>query len=406
MKPSHLLCAVLAAIAPTAYAYDIQDVCAALDSASPYHASAVYEVLLPQYEDPVRYNVELNSVVTPGDTLSRCDYLIDWSMRAPGGESRGFNAYTGGHHYRFRDKRMQEYHADADPTPFAPQGRLEAGVQRQAQFVQLLPQYVAARLREIAADSCSSYTVRQGRDGRTVVVEGSQSYQGVEALGFRYEFSLADGLSEAIGTEKLLTAPLALFMGGFLIAWAVRNAHAKKYGLTRPTLTLRQSLCYLPLVLLSTASLWSGVSMQLSAVETALYILSMIGVGITEEIIFRGLLFRALARDNLKTAVIVSSVTFGVGHIVNLLSGAPLLSTLLQIVYASAAGLLFTVILLKSGSLLPCILSHCVINSLSAFSVTASPAHELIVAAAMTALSVLYAVWILRQPPKASPENP
>lgn len=194
MKPSHLLCAVLAAIAPTAYAYDIQDVCAALDSASPYHASAVYEVLLPQYEDPVRYNVELNAVVTPDDTLSRCDYLIDWSMRAPGGESRGFNAYTGGHHYRFRDKRMQEYHADADPTPFAPQGRLEAGVQRQAQFVQLLPQYVAARLREIAADSCSSYTVRQGRDGRTVVVEGSQSYQGIEALGFRYEFSREDGL--------------------------------------------------------------------------------------------------------------------------------------------------------------------------------------------------------------------
>ena len=52
---------------------------------------------------------------------------------------------------------------------------------------------------------------------------------------------------------------------------------------------------------------------------------SMLFVGVLEEVIFRGLLFLAMAKDSMKAAVIVSSVTFGMGHIVNLLSGAPLL---------------------------------------------------------------------------------
>jgi membrane protease YdiL (CAAX protease family) len=81
--------------------------------------------------------------------------------------------------------------------------------------------------------------------------------------------------------------------------------------------------------------------------------LTMMLVGFLEELIFRGFLFTALRKDSLKVAVIVSSVTFGMGHIVNLLNGAPLGETLLQIVYATAAGFLFTAIFLRGGSLWP-----------------------------------------------------
>ncbi|MDE6270955.1 MAG: hypothetical protein K2M12_08915 [Muribaculaceae bacterium] len=177
-----------------AAAVSLGDIVARLDSLTPYHASARYEVLLPQYEDPVSYTVALNSTAAPADTLSPCDYLIDWTLRMPEGESRGFNAYAAGHHYRYRDKRLQEYHADADAVPFAPQRRVGLGVQQQAQFVQLLPQYVAARLREMLADTCYSYTVRPSAGGATVAVEGSQSYAGVEAMTFSYVFAAADGM--------------------------------------------------------------------------------------------------------------------------------------------------------------------------------------------------------------------
>lgn len=45
------------------------------------------------------------------------------------------------------------------------------------------------------------------------------------------------------------------------------------------------------------------------------------------------------------------------------------MSTLMQICYAAASGYLFTIIFYKGKSLLPCIMTHGVINSLSAFAV-------------------------------------
>ena len=76
-------------------------------------------------------------------------------------------------------------------------------------------------------------------------------------------------------------------------------------------------------------NLWNGVTMKLSVLETVLYILSMLCVGFIEEIIFRGFLFKALCKDNIKQAIAISSITFGVGHIVNLLNGKELIPTLL-----------------------------------------------------------------------------
>jgi membrane protease YdiL (CAAX protease family) len=97
--------------------------------------------------------------------------------------------------------------------------------------------------------------------------------------------------------------------------------------------------------------------------------LSMACVGFLEEIIFRGFLFQMMAKDNLKTAIIVTSITFGIGHIINLLNGAELVPTLLQICYAISAGYLFAVMLVKSKSLWPQIITHSVVNMLSVFAV-------------------------------------
>ena len=95
----------------------------------------------------------------------------------------------------------------------------------------------------------------------------------------------------------------------------------------------------------------------------------MLCVGFLEELIFRGFLFEALRKKNLKIAVIVSSLTFGAGHIINLFngSGMSLNRVLVQIVMAILIGFLFAIVYLRSGSLIPCILSHQAVNILSAF---------------------------------------
>jgi len=210
-------------------------------------------------------------------------------------------------------------------------------------------------------------------------------------------FSLADSISVGLEIEKIITAPLCILMTVILLLWIKRNNLLSKYGLAKIKVEHKKYLYYLPLLVLISTNLWGGIALHLSPVETVLYVVSMIGVGILEEVIFRGLLFKALCMDNLKTAIVISSVTFGIGHIVNLLNGADILPTLLQIVYATAAGFLFTILFHRSGTLLPCIITHSAINSLSAFGAQRSQTLDLIAAAVLTALSLLYALWILKK---------
>ena len=210
--------------------------------------------------------------------------------------------------------------------------------------------------------------------------------------------SLADALSQAIGVEKLLTAPLCLVLTAVLFCWLKGQALLETYGLAHPAGRLRPWLHYWPLLLLISTNLWGGVALQYSLAETLLYVLSMLCVGFLEELIFRGFLFRALCRDSVKTAIWVSSVTFGIGHIVNLLNGAALLPTLLQLCYATAAGFLFTVMVYRWGSLWPCIVTHSLLNSLSAVAAPKSQTLQLITAVVLTAVALAYALWIWKQP--------
>ena len=57
-----------------------------------------------------------------------------------------------------------------------------------------------------------------------------------------------------------------------------------------------------------------------------------------------------MGNENVKRAIIVSAVTLGIGHIVNLLNGAELIPTLMQICYAISLGYLFVIIFYKSKS--------------------------------------------------------
>lgn len=165
-------------------------------------------------------------------------------------------------------------------------------------------------------------------------------------------FSLADNISANSGTAKIITAPLSVIMAALLLAWIAKNGLSKKYGLQKVKIDYGKYLYFLPLIAIATNNLWGGLSVHLSVLETILHIISMICVGFLEEIIFRGFLFLALCQNNVKQAVLISSLTFGIGHIVNLLNGAEVLSTLLQICYAAAltvVSLVYTMWIWKYG---------------------------------------------------------
>ena len=212
--------------------------------------------------------------------------------------------------------------------------------------------------------------------------------------------SAADNLSKMLGMEKIITVIVSILLSAILFVWMKNNGLFYKYGLCGSRIPASKMLYYIPMILMISVNLWYGISMNLSVAETLFYIISMLAVGFLEEIIFRGLLFQAMCKDGVKTAMIVSSITFGIGHIVNLIngSGADLLSNVLQVGYAIAAGFLFTVIFYKTKSLLVCIGTHSILNALSVFgNETAMTAgKEIISAAALAGISILYTIYILK----------
>ena len=217
--------------------------------------------------------------------------------------------------------------------------------------------------------------------------------------------SLADQLSESIGIVKSVTAAVHLAMSLILFFWIRKNGLSGKYGLCRPRVPAGRFLYYLPLVVIASASLWSGIVRRFDPAGTACFVISMCCVGFLEELIFRGLLFRAMEKDSLKTAIVVSAVTFGLGHIVNLFngSGRSLPATLFQIAFAVLVGFVLVLIFCRGGSLIPCILFHSVNNSLSAFEAESrmDPRLEMALNAAMF-LVVLggYLLYLVKVFPK------
>jgi membrane protease YdiL (CAAX protease family) len=195
-------------------------------------------------------------------------------------------------------------------------------------------------------------------------------------------FGIADYRSSVINTAFSIA----------LIILIVLLKRTKYYGLTKVT-NVKAYLYFIPLFLIVSVNLWNGVNINNSASEIVFYILTMINVGFIEEIIFRGFLFKMMAKDNVKRAVAVSAITFGIGHIVNLLNGADLLPTLMQICYAISIGYLFVIIFYKSNSLVPCIITHCLVNALSVFNVE-SAVSLYVSSAFLTIVPLVYAMHI------------
>lgn len=168
------------------------------------------------------------------------------------------------------------------------------------------------------------------------------------------------------GTEDWRSAIINTLFSAALIVLMIGLKSTSYYGLAKPA-NVKGCLYFIPLALIISVNLWSGININNTADEIIFHILTMLNIGFIEEIIFRGFLFKMMAKDNVGLAIAVSSVTFGIGHIINLINGAELIPTLLQVCYAMSVGYLFVIIFQKTKSLVPCILAHSLNNALSIF---------------------------------------
>lgn len=91
--------------------------------------------------------------------------------------------------------------------------------------------------------------------------------------------------------------------------------------------------------------------------------LNTILIALSEEWMFRGILFRAfLARFRLWPAVLITSVLFGAFHVLNAFALGDLRMALAQSVAAMMTGMLLVALVLRTGSIWPSVVYHMVWN--------------------------------------------
>ena len=216
--------------------------------------------------------------------------------------------------------------------------------------------------------------------------------------------SVANPLNTMIGIEYSASAVFCILQAVILFSFIRKNNLKKRYGLCKSPVPARRFLYYVPMLVLASGNLWNGIAVNYSPMETVCRIVCMLFVGFLEEVIFRGLLFESIAKNNVKSAVVISSVTFGIGHIINLFngSGMNLVNNLCQIVFAIAVGFLLVTIFYRGGSLLPCIIVHSAINTLGTFAndTNLTVEMQLLHIAALIAITVAYTLVLTKTLPK------
>ena len=167
---------------------------------------------------------------------------------------------------------------------------------------------------------------------------------------------------------------LVAFTAGITI-FVKTNHLEEKYGLKGFPKDMKRYLFFIPVWILATGNLWDGIALSYKGVTLLAATLSMILVGYVEEMLFRGFLFQAmLGNGRTVPAIIVSALTFGIGHIVNLFAGQASFETVMQVIFAISWGFIFTFVFYKSKSLLPCIIAHAMIDAFSLYGAD----HELV----------------------------
>ncbi|MBR7016757.1 MAG: CPBP family intramembrane metalloprotease [Lachnospiraceae bacterium] len=175
-------------------------------------------------------------------------------------------------------------------------------------------------------------------------------------------------ISGNFGDESIcMLIALLVFTAGIIVF--VKTNHLEgKYGLAGWPKDMKKYLFFIPMWILATGNIWDGFAPSYQGAELVIAAFSMILVGFVEEMIFRGFLFKAMMEgDKTIVAIIVSAVTFGVGHIVNLFTGQAGFETVMQIIFAISWGFILTMVCYKGGSIIPCIIAHSLIDVLSLF---------------------------------------
>ena len=158
----------------------------------------------------------------------------------------------------------------------------------------------------------------------------------------------------------------------------------------------RRMLYFAPLLLIALSPLAAGVDLKDGAAFLFANLFLTLGIGMAEEIYFRGIICGAWLERGVGKAMIISSVLFALSHFLNIAGGAELGETVLQICFALVYGMVFALIFTESGSILPCVLLHALHDFCSFISGKASAQFEIILGAVQFIVLLVYFLYLFQ----------
>ena len=179
--------------------------------------------------------------------------------------------------------------------------------------------------------------------------------------------SIMKDISEKLGIEYFAECFFAVILAAIIMLFIRKNGLGRYYGLCAPNTNAKDMLYYIPLFSIPVIPIFFGIGTNHSTAVIITHTISMLFVGLLEEVIFRGFLFRGIEKSSRKRAVIITALTFGFGHIANLINGYEIFDNIIQIIYAVAVGFMLVIIVIKTGSLISCIIFHSLNNMLADF---------------------------------------
>ena len=180
--------------------------------------------------------------------------------------------------------------------------------------------------------------------------------------------NLAIKLSSVINKPNSINALTGIvFMIG-IILYLKKKKLLSYYGINNlKELEYKNLIFCLPMIIVALGNLRYGIHVNNSWEQIVYISLEALGVGFAEEILFRSFLMKAIINKSSTAAIIISSIVFGIIHIFNLFYGANTITTLAQVIYATALGLMFSIFFYKTNNIIPCIICHGIINMTNMF---------------------------------------
>ncbi|ABX41060.1 CPBP family intramembrane glutamic endopeptidase [Lachnoclostridium phytofermentans] len=138
----------------------------------------------------------------------------------------------------------------------------------------------------------------------------------------------------------------------------------------------------------------AGFSSEVSVLQYFILLFFTVAVGFNEEIYFRGLALKFMEGKGRKTAIIGSSIVFGVLHLANVFNGKSTLYLVLQLFFAFLVGFVFAEIVSITKSLWAVIFWHAAHDYISSITGDALDKTALIILAIQVGILLTYAIFL------------